>query len=575
MWGDKTAETILNFEKRDFLYDNGLVNIFLTLQQDPRFEKVDGNTLKYKNSELKLNHLKLQFSGNFEEIKEIYFILRSIYYSKVFEETANNKPYYDEDNDKVVIGKVLNVKPFLQRSERTKDLLPTISLPYQKLEELKEEEEVVKEDFSGKITGSLLYGSRPLKDKFLPPDKLGKVNVYLTPKKLGENIAKRIEEFISAEKCTFCGLDLTKYKNSDGKKKSFAIASTNLIFDFGTGDLKPSFRDSRTKNDIPICFICDLIYRYGLMKNYFVNNNVFIISAPSLQLLLNLKNILMISENYSEEVNTKTNFLEKNDFVTSGMYSRMLLLLYKIKSKALNRDELSLLSMFYFIVTGRGVNDLKAYNKVSYIVNLFERTRNVKSQDKQFLHSLINYAYYKDISTYETKNIPREELSREILEGMPIDSNMADLSYYNLSLDSPSGLNPTLLYEFLKEYLEAIGMKNLKELHEICMLVGDRIGYFAGTLNNKNLLYPLREIGNIEGLTGFFKDLEYEIMKEDAGAIWNSKLEGKDKNYSELIREILLNAQNNQKIILIRNYLAIYAVQKYLSTKFAKSKGGA
>lgn len=570
----KTAETILNFEKRDFLYDNGLVNIFLTLQQDPKFERVDGNTLKYKNSELKLNHLKLQFSGDFEEIKEIYFILRSIYYSKVFEETANNKPYYDQENDKVIIGKVLNVKPFLQRSERTKDLLPTISLPYQKLEELKEEEELAKEDFSGKITGSLLYGSRPVKDKFLPPDKLGKVNVYLTPEKLGENIARRIEEFISGEKCTFCSLDLTKYENSDGKKKSFAIASTNLIFDFGTGDSKPSFRDLRTKNDISICFICDLIYRYGLMRNYFVNNNVFIISAPSLQLLLNLKNILMISENYSEEANNKTNFLEKNDFVTSGMYSRLLLLLYKIKTKALNRDELSLLSMFYFIVTGRGVDDLKAYNKISYIVNLFERTRNVKSYDKQFLHSLINYAYYKDISTYETKNMPREELSRKIIEGMPIDSNITDLSYYNLSLDSPSGLNPNLLYEFLKEYLEAIGMTDLKELHEICMLVGDRIGYFAGNLNNKNLLYPLREIGNIEGLTGFFKDLEYEIMKEDAGAIWNSKPEGKDKTYSELIREILLNAQNNQKIILIRNYLAIYAVQKYLSTKFAKSKGG-
>ena len=556
------TETVLNFEKRDFLYDNGLVNIFLTLQQDPKFERLDGNTLKYKNSELKLNHLKLQFSGDFEEIIDIYLILRETFYSKAFEETNNFRVYYNPKTEGLVVLPKLNTKPWLPRL-KINNLLYYTTLTEEKIQNF--EKEVEKLEYDKKFDKKIRHG------------KKSEVFTYLSPQDLGEYNSKKIKEILKGtENCAICDSEYTFHMEPvNGKKKPFKIDSTNLIFDFGTGDSKPSFRDSRTKKDISICFMCDIIYKYGLMRNYFVDNNVFIISTPSLQLLFNIKSNFMISENYSEEANTKTNFLEKNDFITSGMYSRLLLLLYKVKTKALNRDELSLLSMFYFIVTGRGIDDLKAYNKISYIVNLFETTKNIKSSDKQFLHSLINYAYYKDISKYETKNMPREELSRKILEGMPIDFNIADLSYYNLSLDSPSGLNPNLLYEFLKEYLEATGMTDLKELHEICMLVGDRIGYFAGKLDNKNLLYPLREIGNIEGLTGFFKDLEYEIMKEDAGAIWNSKPEGKTKNYSELIHEILLNAQNNQKIILIRNYLAIYAVQKYLSTKFAKSKGGA
>uniref|UniRef100_UPI0024920AD0 hypothetical protein n=1 Tax=Methanobacterium formicicum TaxID=2162 RepID=UPI0024920AD0 len=130
------------------------------------------------------------------------------------------------------------------------------------------------------------------------------------------------------------------------------------------------------------------------------------------------------------------------------------------------------------------------------------------------------------------------------------------------------------LFTFLEKYLEVTGMVDLKELHEICMIVGDRIGYFAENNNNKNLLYELREIGNLENLTEFFRDLEYAILKEKAGAIWNSKPEGKDETYSDFINKLLINVQSNKETALVRNYLGIYAVQKYMSTKYAKSQKG-
>lgn len=559
------VEKLLIFQKRDFLYDNGLVNMFLTLKQDPRFDNISERMVKYKNTEILLNNLEMKISGKSKEIEEIYFILRSIYYSNVFEETDNNKPYYDPEKNKVVIRPVLNVKPFLQRSERTKDLLPTISVSEKKFEELKKEEEEAKKIFEGKISGKLQYGSRGTK-----------VFTYLRPNMLGDNISGKVQDFIKGESCAFCNSKYTKYLTTDGKKKSFSITSTNLIFDFGTGDKKPCFRDYRSKNDISICFFCDLIYRYGLTKNYFVNNNVFIVSGPSLNYSHNLKITLRINdEPLPVESRLKTNFLEKGSFAATDISSRLLVLLFKIYNKIISRDELAQINVFYFIVTSRGIDDLRNYNRMSYISKLFNKTNDIKSGDpsRPFLNQLINYAYYKNITKFETKNRPREILTGEILNGMPIDSTIMDLSYYNMALDNPSILNPILLYEFLKEYLEVIGMVELKKLHEISMIVGNRIGYFAATSNNKTLLYQLREIGNLEGLTEFFKDLEYEILKEDAGAIWNKKLDDQER-YSDYINKILNDVQSNRDTLLARNYLGIYAVQKYLSTKYAKGKGG-
>lgn len=555
----------INFDKHDFLYDNGIVNIFSELRSDKRFENVDEYKVKYKNSDFILKDTCLEFKGTFEDLKESYYILRSIYYSRVFEETQNYKPYYDQKTDDVLIQPKLNVKPFLQRSERTKDLLPRITVSKEKLQLLKEREIEVKKNFDKKIgkNESLQYG------------KKSEVMIYLEPEELGKKIASRIKEIFEGDECFLCGLKYSKYLDDESKEKKFKILSSNLIFDFGTGDSKPSFRDLRSGKDITACFICDLIYRYGLVNNYFQQNNVFIVAAPSLRFLYHVKKNLKIPMDYIEESNNGSNFIVAGDFAATDVYSKLLLLLYKIKSKIISMDDLSYLSVFCFMVTGRGVDDLRAYNKLSYISEFFDRTKTIKnSSENLFLKTIINYAYYKNINKSEGKNLPRKELSRRILLGLPLDPVIMDLSFYNLSLDKPSVLNPSLLYQFLTEYLEVNGMTELKELHRICRFVGDRIGYFAAQYGNKDILYPLREIGNLEGLTEFFKNLEYEIMKENAGALWNSKANETGKKYSELINDLLEEADNNRKILLIRNYLAIYAIQKYLSAIYAKNKGG-
>ncbi|ADP77925.1 hypothetical protein Mfer_1139 [Methanothermus fervidus DSM 2088] len=213
----------ISFEKRDFLYDNGLVNIFLNIKKDERFKNIDDYTVKYGDSEFKLLDNKIIFHGSFKELEDVYFILRSIYYSKAFEETKNYKPYYDPKNDKVIIAPKLNVKPYLQRSERTNNLLPRMEVSKEKLEALKNEETKAKSNFEGKVSGKLQYGEKNM------------VMIYLEPKRLGESISSKIKKILAGDKCFFCGNKYSKYIDDNGKKMSFSIKSTNLIFDFGVG----------------------------------------------------------------------------------------------------------------------------------------------------------------------------------------------------------------------------------------------------------------------------------------------------------------------------------------------------
>jgi hypothetical protein len=535
------------------------------MRDQDRFNRISDYHMQYKNTEIKLKDLELQISGDINEINEIYFILRDDFYAKVFEETSNLRVYYNSNNNCSIILPKLNTRPWLPRL-KIDNLLYYKKLDETKIKEL--EVDINQLEHDQKFENKIRHG------------KKSEVFTYLSPSDLGGYNSKKINKILEGKQvCNLCGSKYTLYKDLNEKNKPFKIDSTNLIFDFGTGDSKPSFRDSRTKMDINICFICDIIYRWGLMLNYFVNNNVFLISGPSLKLLYNVKLMLPnLNDEYIDvQNNIKTNFLE-SCYIT-GINSQLLLLLSRIYRNLISRDEIGLFSVFYFIVTGSKIEELRIYNRMSYLADLFDETNFIKIKDNPFLHQLLNYAYYKDIKSPKTRNIPREKLAREILNAMPIDFSLFDLSYYNLSLKKSSSLdnNPKRgmpLYSFLKKYLEVTGMNDLKELHENCMLVGDRIGYFAANTDNKTLLYELREIGNLEKLTEFFRDLEYAILKEDAGATWNSKPESKGEKYSDFINKILLNVQSNKDTSLVRNYLGIYAVQKYMSTKYAKSKKG-
>jgi len=117
------------------------------------------------------------------------------------------------------------------------------------------------------------------------------------------------------------------------------------------------------------------------------------------------------------------------------------------------------------------------------------------------------------------------------------------------------------LFEFQQVYLKNILGGKEMDIHKKAKIVGDGIGYFCAELNDKDLLFKLRSIKNYKQLLAYFKDLKFAILKNENKARFS-------KDFNESLEEILKNLQNEWEVI--RDYVAIYAIDKYRATNYAK-----
>ena len=585
----------ISFSKRDFLYDNGLVNLFLTL---PMWCSSDSEiSLRYKNTKIELDHTHLTFEGDFEEMKELYFKLRRFYFSEIVRDTDNYRVYWDPERSEVRVWKKMDLKGYLSR-EKITHRIPTIRISSKeyyeeilpKLKSFKESNPENWKKCRTKNDRKIVKGDEEKIKEY------AYVRVYKDPKSWGECIAAEIKDINKGDNCYICGSPYTKYHDHKSEK-DIVLESKNLVFIFGSGKSSgtDSFRDFRSKKEIPVCFMCDLIYRYGLFYNFFIGNLVYMVSTPSLVITKRMKEGLALTDN-KPNLNSKitTNFVEEAEMgIIGGSSSNMLFLLKRIYEKLTRKEWFELMHMPAFAISGEGAEDLTVYNKANYLVGLFDEIREIRDKrGRWFLDDLLSYAVYKDMTDNpKARNLPKEEMAKHILYGMPVEEILLSLSYYNLSLTKerrgvkPSYLNRDLCFLFLDKYLRVIGMENLKAMHKICRLIGEQIGYFAAgapkegkeTLpENKTVLYQMREIGNIEGLTEFLKNFLYEVLKVDAGWLLadKAKTNGEEKTYRELLDELLSEVQTNKDVIVVRNYLGIYALQKYLAAKVRETSGG-
>jgi len=95
--------------------------------------------------------------------------------------------------------------------------------------------------------------------------------------------------------------------------------------------------------------------------------------------------------------------------------------------------------------------------------------------------------------------------------------------------------------------------------------LGDGIGHYCAELGDKDLLFKLRTIKNYKQLIGYFKDLKFSILKNEGKAKFS-------KEFNETLDEVLKKIENSWE--LIRDYMAIYAIDKYRAVLFAKSNQG-
>ncbi len=208
-----------------------------------------------------------------------------------------------------------------------------------------------------------------------------------------------------------------------------------------------------------------------------------------------------------------------------------------------------------------------------------------------FLATLIKYHYNEDGKEIKSKIYYQEELARCILEQHDVAPVLLEMSYYHLRKEGTTRgktktrfLSKKKLARFMILYLEVLKTsEELKRIHEICKELGSQIGRFAAGSKggegrksypeNKSLVFQVREIGNMQQLSEFFKNFSYEVAKEDVGFILNEKSKTLDKSYAELIEVLITYSIEHPKDIpVIRNFLGVYAVQQFLRSKYAQEK---
>ena len=100
-------------------------------------------------------------------------------------------------------------------------------------------------------------------------------------------------------------------------------------------------------------------------------------------------------------------------------------------------------------------------------------------------------------------------------------------------------------------------------IHENAKKVGDGVGFFCAELGDKDLLFKLRSVKNYKQLVSYFKDLKFSSLKNADKARFSNE-------FNESLENLLVNVEQNWEIA--RDYIAIYAIDKFKTVSFAKTK---
>lgn len=572
------------FVKRDVFYNNGLINLKKCL--DKHFKaltcKLDQNSLIIKIPE---NQDKKYFDAIFKEF---------IDENDIVFKTKNDRLYWNKDN-----------KRFMYEN---------------------------KYDIKGKSTkGDVKYTY-----KYINPVEIGIsteefFNKYIEfAKKMGFNesriksdtkLFKKDNNFKKENKCNipvFMTQDETVQSYIDYCVKGDTLKLDSKIHQFEDGGY--CFKDMLSKKDRTIDKWDALVYWLGTKIKRYYNFNYFIYyNSTDLLALQDLKKQIFIDDEKIKildkkknikELPTNVNFIKQfsydginntNFYISSSIAEFQLKFLMYITSfiyhfdddyKNSDEDEITKRKEDIF-------NNFKKASFVSYTQDgdmkssLNEYGRSYKMirflnslMDKEYLDTTL-FKYLSHIITVinlsknaqEKINLNIGRFSRNILKFADLRKVYYDVSFKTF-INNKRGLG-SALYCFESIYLKEIERgERIMKLHEISKKIGYGIGIYASNLNNankdgKNLLFRLRNIKNKNQMISYFKDLEFVVLRNEEVGKYVKQI---NDNLEELFDLLESGELENGDWEVIRDYIAIYAINKYKSINSAKelqkSKGG-
>lgn len=563
---------IKEFTKKDVFYNNGLVNLKLYLED---------YTLEGLSCELSGEKVILKIPKGMED-KYYYDIFKGfLINNNIVFHTDNDRLYWDVDNNCFIYDKKYDIKG-AQVNDK-KYIYKNITA--------KEIGVCTEELFNIYVEFAKKNG---LKNKDIENDK--------------NKIFKKNSKYKDDKKCEIPIL-MTKseaienYINYCVKGDYFKFDSKIHQFEDG-GDC---FRDMLDNKDNLIDKWDALIYWYGVKIKRYYNSSYFIylnsidlITLYEMKKHLNIKDdaIKVKDEGKGKVKNIPTNIslteqlkfdgIENKNFYISNsaeefqikFFMYIASFIYHIENKSKERvrkrmekihKNLHKVSFVIYTEYGNLKSQLEEYTKSYKIIMFFNRLIETNYTDSTLFKYFSNLITSIIMSKGENEKVNLN--IKKFCDNLLKFTDLRKL-YYTVSFRILKNNKRTLgsgLYQFENLYLNEIKRGDyVMSLHSKSKLIGMEIGLFAAVLDDKDLLFKLRNIKNNKQMVTYFKDLKFTVLKKQSEAKFT-------KEFNNTMEEILVNMEEKtDSWEIIRDYIAIYAIDKYKAVTYAKKleKGG-
>ncbi|MBD3363137.1 hypothetical protein GF362_05435 [Candidatus Dojkabacteria bacterium] len=280
----------LIFKKRDFLYDNGMVNLLLI------YDELDNKGELHFDGDINLTDTQIEVVANKKSIKSLLKQIYTFYAKSLFSFNPQNKRlYWDKAKRRVIEYKKINFVGASKQEMKWK-------YSYENIASLKDSKgnkltlEAISEDIKNNLESysnsiNIDNQKKTIKSISNLVAKNGNVNILKTKDEyIEQEVKKRVDV---KEKKILC--DICQLNNATGE--------TSLLtqpFDGGLGGAN-NFEDYLNTSSNNICVWCDLIYQLGSRVAKFFSETdkklYYYFHSYSLKNLFDIKKELHINDN--------------------------------------------------------------------------------------------------------------------------------------------------------------------------------------------------------------------------------------------------------------------------------------
>ncbi|MEB3316098.1 MAG: hypothetical protein VKK32_07795 [Candidatus Melainabacteria bacterium] len=607
-----------SFYLRDFIYNNGAVNLadFIIQKQDenPSEDWVKSINVNVNNTEITLTLLTSEIS---EKRLFIFLFLKILDEYKIVYETANERTYWDLQSKKFINRPKLDIKGKASGND-------VLSGTYDKvvIDIDSDQADLVYEKLVAfeKDSSSTDY---KVKDLFTTAGVLKKKKdliVYTSVEKAKLNYMQyflgisRSKEYLNEQQTQSFILE----KLLESEDYSIDLDSKIHLFEDGARTYKDLLSTKLNELDLwdALVYFCGSRFGFfysGLDPRYYVYPN-----ALNFKLLFGFKGYLEIplkdyeftDEKKAKKINTRTNIAYRECFANDRF--NVLGDYYYITRSP---KEFLFKSLLWLTIQFRNLN--------KKITNNRELSSSEEFKSKLFSFSFVSFATNGTQKTaFETYT--RLDLMIKMLDSLretaAIENNEDDKNLLGVLLDvqrlvaSVSENNPQLLELFYNNLLNFISLREIyfnvfylqfskakqaqyinskyfaklecfyigettkgdgfdmisKQIHDLCEHYGNGLGSFCALGDSKSLIFKLRNVKNESHMINFFTELQFTLLKaSDDGKDGVSSLASVKEDGKKLWQRI---AEVSEDWEFIRDYIAIYAINKFMEVDYAKNK---